>query len=159
MWCPSGWHLPSAEAVPALPEGWRHLSITVWCEVRKRSPNTHLETGTRRAEFTWREENQVRSVGFFFCLFACCLWCVTILFFLAVVWTLHSLLLRVSFMEKVAMYVKTEKDSAFSLCSPPTCKGEVTDFVTSFSLSESLGCWLRSWLNFLCSDWQGRMRL
>lgn len=74
-----------------------------------------------------------------FCLFVCllvCLWCVTILFFLAVVRTLHSLLMRVSFMEKVAMYVKTEKDSAFSLRSPPTCKGEVKDFVTSFSLSQ-----------------------
>lgn len=39
-------------------------------------------------------------------------------------------------MKKAAMYVKTEKDSACSLRSPPTCKGETKDFVTSFSLSQ-----------------------
>lgn len=39
-------------------------------------------------------------------------------------------------MEKVAMYVRTEKDSAFSLRSPRTGKGAAKDFVTSFSLSQ-----------------------
>ena len=33
------------------------------------------------------------------------------------------------------MHVQTAKDSAFSLCSQPTRKGEGKDFVTSLSLT------------------------
>lgn len=61
---------PRAEAapqVPALPEGWRHLTNTGQCEVRKRSPNT-----------IWRQElSELSSLGrrkFWLgqlCLFVC----------------------------------------------------------------------------------------
>lgn len=82
---------------------WRNLSNTGQCEVRKRNPNT-----------IWRQELNELSLlgrrkfwlGQLVCLFMVC----NHLLFLAVGCTGHSLLLRVSFMEKGAMRVKDKEE-------------------------------------------------
>lgn len=73
--------------------------------MRKSNPNT-----------IWRQElSELSSLGRrkFWLDQLVCLWCVTVLLFLAVGCTGHSLLLRVSFMEKAAMCVKDKEEGEY----------------------------------------------
>lgn len=70
--------------------------------------------------------------------------------------TSHSLLLRVSFVEKVALYVKAENErQCFQPALPHTCKGEVEGFVTGFSISQISR--LLAQVVAKSPDWQGMM--
>lgn len=117
--------------------------------MRRRNPNT-----------IWRQElselsllgRRKFSLDQLVCLFVVC----NYLLFLAVGCTGHSLLLRVSFMEKGAMCVKNkEEGQCFQPVLPQTCQGEVKDFVTTFSLPQSSKL-LAQDMAKSSSDWTGK---